>query len=282
MKRPLLHLGACAGLLNLSMSGNTRTATAALSPPQAINCVPALITALAVCGVLGGISLLVPPFIDWDSAVGFLAWRGTLLGAANSIIAVDHEDIARDTVWFLTVWSPGQYLVPGAISVLGVPLGAAMTLTVALALLTSLIGWVMVVRTFAPRTSLALLVVVLIGSFHYSTHAFSTYHGGEILLQAATPWLVLAAYRVPEMDAVRAALLAAGAVFFAFFAKLAGLIVVAAALVAGSSVCFAFRRRITHGMIGGALGAVAALAILYITFSERADAGFRDELVCTV
>lgn len=100
-----------------------------------------------------------------------------------------------------------------------------MTLTVPLALLASLIGWIMVVRAFVPSTSLAILVVVLIGSFHYSTHAFSTYHGGEILLQAATPWLVLTAYRVPEMDAVRSALLAAGAVLFAFLAKHSGPIV---------------------------------------------------------
>ena len=223
-----------------------------------IDCVPAIIAALAICGVLGAISLFVPPFIDWDSANGFLAWRGTLLGAANSIISPDPANIARDRGWFLTVWSPGQYLAPGAISLLGVPLGIAMTLTVALALLVSLIGWVMVVRAFAPRTSLALLVAVLIGSFHYSTHAFSTYHGGEILLQAATPWLVLTAYRVPEMDGVPAALLVAGAVCFALFAKLAGLIVVAAALVAGNMVSLAFGRRITHGMIGGALDHMSA------------------------
>ena len=69
-----------------------------------------------------------------------------------------------------------------------------MTLTVTLALLASLIGWVMVVRTFAPRTSLAILAVVPIGSFHYPTHEFSSYHGGEIPLQAAAPWLVLAAH----------------------------------------------------------------------------------------
>jgi hypothetical protein len=98
---------------------------------------------------------------------------------------------------------------------------------------------------------------------------FGIYHGGEILLQAATPWLVLTAYRVPEMDAVPAALLAAGAVSFAFLAKLTGLIVVAAALVAGSLVVLAFARRITHGMIGGALGALAAFAILYVVFLSR-------------
>ena len=157
-----------------------------------------------------------------------------------------------------------------------------MTLTVPLALLASLIGWIMVVRAFVPSTSLAILVVVLIGSFHYSTHAFSTYHGGEILLQAATPWLVLTAYRVPEMDAVRSALLAAGRCPLCVPSEAFGTYRIAAALVAGSLVHFSVGRRITHGMIGGALGAVAALAILYITFSERADAGFRDELVCTV
>jgi hypothetical protein len=269
MKNPFLNLGAWTGLRCPSESGNTRTPATALSHPQAINCVPALITTLAICGVLSGISLLIPPFIDWDSANGFLAWRGTVLGAVNSIITADRANIARDTVGFLTVWSPGQYLVPGAISLLGVPLGIAMTLTVALALLASLIGWVMVVRAFAPRTSLAFLVAVLIGSFHYSTHAFSTYHGGEILLQAATPWLVLTAHRVPDMDAAPAALLAAGAVCLAFLAKLTGLIVVAAALVAGSMVSLMFGRRITRGMIGGALGALATLAILYVAFFSR-------------
>jgi hypothetical protein len=193
---------------------------------MSVNIRRALITALAICGVLTGISLLVPPFINVDTGHGFLAWRGTVLGAANSIIAPDPANIARDSVEFLAYLSPGQYLVPGVISLLGVPLGIAMTLTVALSLLASLVGWVMVVRTFSPRTSLALLVVALIGSFHYSTHAFSTYHGGEILLQAVTPWLVLTAYRVPDMEVVPAALLVAGAVFLAFLAKLTGLIVV--------------------------------------------------------
>ena len=266
MKKSLLRLGAWAELFCFS---DTWTATADLSHRQAIDCVPAVIAAVAICGILGGISLLVPPFIDWDSAFGFLAWRGTLLGAANSIISPDPANIAHDAVGFLTVWSPGQYLIPGAISLIGVPLGVAMTLTVVLALLASLIGWVMVVREFAPRSGLAILVVVLIGSFHYSTHAFGTYHGGEILLQTAIPWVILTGYRAPAMDVVPAALLAACAVFFAFLAKLTGLIVVAAALAAGNMVSLAFGRRITHGMIGGALGALAALVILYVAFLSR-------------
>jgi len=246
-----------------------RAAPATPLPPQTIDWVPTLIAALAICGVLSGISLLVPPFIDWDSANGFLAWRGTLRGAVNSGITPDYANIARDTTSFLTAWSPGQYLVPGAISLLGVPLGVAMTLTVALGLVASLLGWVMVVRAFAPRTSLGILIVMLVGLFHYSTHSFSTYHGGEILLQAATPWLVLAGCRVPEMDAIPAAVLAAGVVFLAFMAKLTGLIVGAAALVAGSWMFLTLSRRITRGMIGGAFGALGTLALLYVAFLWR-------------
>ncbi|MGC1891225.1 MAG: hypothetical protein WA709_34980, partial [Stellaceae bacterium] len=78
MKRPRPQPGAWARLLGPSVQGIVPTATAALSHRQAITCVPALVAALAISGVLGGISLLVPPFIDWDSANGFLAWRGTL------------------------------------------------------------------------------------------------------------------------------------------------------------------------------------------------------------
>ena len=171
-------------------------------------------------------------------------------------------------VWFLTVWSPGQYLVPGAISLLGVPLGIAMTLTVVLALWVSLTGWVMVVRTFAPRTSLALLIVVLIGSFHYSTHAFSTYHGGEILLQATTPWLVLTAYRVPEMHAAPAVLLAAGLYSLRFLRNLQDLL--SRVLRLWPAVSLVSRSAADHpGTIGSALGALAGLAILYLAFLSR-------------
>jgi hypothetical protein len=144
-----------------------------------------------------------------------------------------------------------------------------MTLTVALALLCSLLGWMFVVRAFVPDTPLALLVVVLVGSFHYSTFAFRTYRGGEILLQAVTPWLILAADRVPEMSVVRAALLAAGSVLVAFMAKLTGLIVVAAALMAASLVSIAVGRRISHGIVGGALGAVTAFVVIYVSFFSR-------------
>jgi hypothetical protein len=111
--------------------------------------------------------------------------------------------------------------------------------------------------------------VILIALFHYSTHAFSTYHGGEILLQAVTPWLILAAYRLPQAGASAAALLAAGVVFLGFFAKLTGVIVALAALAASGLVLLASSRRFTRGLFGGAFGAMAALVLLYFGFLSR-------------
>jgi hypothetical protein len=260
---PSLRLMSWAGL------HDRRPATIAPSNPQVIDLLPALFTSLAICGLLGCVSLFVPPYVSWDSGWGFVAWRGTLLGAANSIISPDPANIARDTAAFLTEWSPGQYLIPGAISLIGIPLGTAMTLTAALSLLATLIGWVIVLEAFALQTRLAVLIIVLIGLFRYSTMTFGVYWGGEVLMQAATPWLILTARRVPEIGFIPAALFTAAAVFVAFLAKLSGLIIAAAALVAGSMVALAFGRRITRGMIGGAVGALAVVAIVYLGFLTR-------------
>jgi hypothetical protein len=261
--RPSPRLMAWAGL------HDGRTATAASSHPQVIDPAPALFTAFAICGLLGCISLFVPPYINWDSGWGFVAWRGTLLGAANSIISPDPANIVYDTAAFLTEWSPGQYLIPGAISLIGIPIGIAMTLTAVLSLLASLIGWIMVLEGLALQTRLAVLVIVSIGLFRYSTMSFGVYWGGEVLMQAATPWLILTARRVPEMNIVPATLFTAAAVFVAFLAKLSGLIIAAAALAAGSIVALTFGRRITRGMIGGALGALAVIAVVYLGFLSR-------------
>ena len=279
MKKPSPHLGVWARLFVFPASGNSRTAAVTLRHPQTI--VPALIAALTICGVLGGISLFVPPFIENDTGYGFLAWRGTLLGAANSFITADPTNIAEDKVEFFTMFKPGLYMIPGAISlIMGVPLGIAMTLTVTLSLLACLVGWAMVVRAFAPRTSLALLVMVLIGSFRYSTSEFGIYHGGEILLQATTPWLVFDGLSRSANGSDLAALLSAGAVFLAFLAKLTGIIVVAAALVAGGLVCFAYGRGI-HSQHDRRRyrGSGSSRHPLHHFSFERVDSGFRRELV---
>src|SRR5262245_26864162 len=65
-------------------------------------------------------SLYIPPKIHADSGVGFLALRSMAEGGAfNSITAPDPVNIATDSVYFVSWWSPGQYLVPGSFIWLG-------------------------------------------------------------------------------------------------------------------------------------------------------------------
>src|SRR5262245_13860499 len=70
---------------------------------------------LSVPMILFLTSLYIPPRIVPDSINGFLAFRDMLAGGAfNSIASPDPDNIANDVVAFLTLWSPGQYLVPGS------------------------------------------------------------------------------------------------------------------------------------------------------------------------
>ena len=205
-----------------------------------------------------------------DSGWGFLAWRGTLLGHPNFAFAPDPANIARDNMGFMSTWSPGQYLIPGLVSFLGVPIGVAIVITVAAASITSVFGWLRVVAAIAPQTaSSGVVLVLLLETFRYATLPFGIYDGGEILIQAATPWIVLAAFRIPQLDTLNAALLAGGTALLAFLAKLSGLIVAGAAFGAVGMLVLFSTHRINKGLMGGMCGVLIAFATIYVFFISR-------------
>lgn len=230
----------------------------------------AAILACILCGLLTVVSLLVPPGLNFDPGMGMLEWR-TLAegGPVNSIVVPDPADISKDRTEFVAWWSPGQYLIPGMFTLLGLQLGPAISITAGLSLLGCLLGWIRVLKHFAFSPQAATLAVVFLSLFPYSTINFRIYLGGEILLQSVTPWLILASCYVPVTSAIRAAILAGLVVLVAFFAKLTGVLVACAALAAGSLVALLRLRRITPGMTAGAAGAILALGFLYAIWFSR-------------
>jgi hypothetical protein len=230
----------------------------------------ATVLAFILCGLLTIVSLFVPPGLNFDPGIGMLEWR-TLVegGPSNSIVSPDPADISKDRIQFITWWSPGQYLIPGVFTVLGLRLGPALSLTAGLSLLCCLLGWIRVLKHFAFSPQAATLAVVLLAAFPYSTINFRIYDGGDILLQGVTPWLILAACHVPVVSALRAAGLAGAAILIGFFAKLTGVMVAGVALIAGSLVALMRLRRITTGMVAGATGAIVAVGLLYATWFSR-------------
>jgi hypothetical protein len=230
----------------------------------------ATVLAFILCGLLTLTGLLVPLSLGQDPSQGVMEWRTLAAGGPmNSIITPDPADISRDRATLVTWWSPGQYLIPGIFTLLGIRLGTAFTITVGVSLLSCLLGWIHVAKHFAlgPRT--ATLAVLFIATFRYSTLSFGIYNGGEILLQGITPWLILAGCRAPAMSALRAAGLVCLAIWIAFFAKLTGVMVASAALFAGAVEALIRLRRITAGMVGGAVGAILALGALYVAWFSR-------------
>src|SRR5882724_6709653 len=135
---------------------------------------------VAICVILGTISFFVPPSMYSDSGKGFLAWRGTLLGCLNCILAPDSENISYDSVRFLNLWSPGQYIVPGVISLSGAQLGVAITITCALCFFLGLLGWIKVSQKFLPNSQAVIAIVFAVGLFRYSTLPFGIYNGEEV------------------------------------------------------------------------------------------------------
>jgi hypothetical protein len=225
----------------------------------------AQIVAVATVAAMTAIASTAAPFVAYDPAFGLVRWHALLQGAPlDSSLGPDPADIARDVVSAASWWSPGQYLAPGILTLTGMRLGVALVVVASLSNLAALLGWIAVARAFALGPLVAMAATVLIAAFRYSSSAYGVYSGGEILLQAATPWIVLAAWRVPQTMWPMAALLGFAAVALGFAAKLNGLIVAASAFAAAGTLALYQTRRVSPGLIGGALGAVLAALLIYV------------------
>lgn len=226
--------------------------------------------AIVLCGLLTLISLAIPPSVSHDPAWGMQEWRSWRAGnPLNTLSHPDSDDISKDVTNPFMWWSPGQYLVPGALTLLGLRLGTAFSLVAGLSLLSCLLGWIEIARYFALFPKSALLFTIFIATFRYSTLPFGVYNGGEVLLQGLTPWLILLACRVSSIKAVYSAPLVFLAVLLAFFLKLTGIIVVGAALLACGVEVVVRLRRVTAGMMAGAVGAAGALGVLKVLWFSR-------------
>jgi hypothetical protein len=208
-------------------------------------------------------SLRVLPEVTADSGCGFLVLRSMQRGAAfNVALMPDPLDITRDVGAFQTWWSPGQYLVPGMLETLGLRIGVAISLTILLATVCGLVGWRRVATMIDAPRGVTNQFVFGLATVHFVQAGFRVYHGGEVLLFACAPWALLAvlyALRSGPMPAFGITILA-GAILF--FAKLTGLVVLAAIIIGVSAVEIASARRLRPPVIGIWLAAIVLVMLL--------------------
>ena len=132
-----------------------------------------------------------PPILNPDSASGFAIWESARHGAPwNSVLIPESADISRDRAVFVTWWSPGQYVVPGWWRYAGFSWGQAMLLTTLFGLWIQAGGcWWLARSVGLTSTAAAWLTLAATLQWH-SLQQFGHFRGGEVLIEAAAPWLL--------------------------------------------------------------------------------------------
>jgi hypothetical protein len=212
------------------------------------------------------ISLFIPPGMNGDSAAGFFVFRSMLAGGPfNYFTEPDPSNIANDIAVFQTLLSPGQYLVPGLFVWLGADYGLAISLTVLIATVIGVLGWMQVARSFDVSPFVLHLFLFGLVTFRYVTAPFRFYNGGEVLLFAVLPWSLHALRWVATKPAASCFAISVLSAALLFFVKLTGLVAFAANVLAIGFLDLFSRRKLTSSSLAMYAGSVVA-ALLFSIF----------------
>jgi hypothetical protein len=172
--------------------------------------------AVAVLAVTAGIATITPA-IDSDTTWAILAAEQRLRGLPNTLqqmIVADPDDLARDRPQSIGWAAPGHqeafYLLRRA----GLSFGAALKTMIVACWLAGIVGWGLYFWIAAPNRRIAPWLIALFAFFRMSHYHAFVFFGGDLLLWAIFPFVVLAnirAIRAAEDGAGRGWALAAGA-----------------------------------------------------------------------
>lgn len=189
--------------------------------------VPMLVTL-----IIGVYSFIAPPAIFPDPSWGFQAMRSMELGGGfNQIVGPDNADIAKDYGYFLTWWSPGQYLVPYFFkSLFGLNAGQAAVITSVFCEVVGLLGFFAFFKKIGFKPVLAAISVAFISCqmFYYVPYAF--YNGGEVLMFAYAGWFLYGCFYFKK-NSIPMLLFVLLAGWVGFFSKSSMLLVYASGLL---------------------------------------------------
>ncbi|MCX6953946.1 MAG: hypothetical protein NTV51_17500 [Verrucomicrobia bacterium] len=154
-------------------------------------------TAVALYGV---VSWAVPPELFNDTAAGYQVWLAMRAGGPfNCNVGPTLDNLAESVATFQSWWAPGQYLVPGFFQLLGLSLGRATLVVVALGSVLRIWGY----WRLWLACGVAPLLAAECGIVAVFARPFSGYFGnpyvGDVLQAAAVPWLAILVWRWREL-----------------------------------------------------------------------------------
>ncbi len=136
----------------------------------------------------------IPLVLGDDPGFGFNVWQSMQKGSHfNTITVSDSSVISQGKDVFIAWWSPGQYLVPVAISsLLNLTYERSCLLITILFTIWGLLGWYKIYATQQYHSTVIVWsLFFILTSRSVTTTQFLNYTGGEILFFGGAPWLIL-------------------------------------------------------------------------------------------
>jgi hypothetical protein len=216
-------------------------------------------------------ALLIRPSLLPDPSWALLVPNSARDGAAwNHVIEPNPDNIALDASRFLSVMSPGQYVLPDLLSRAGLSTGAAIATVSITASLLGLLAWYWFFRVLGYGAAASTIACLLLAASRNYNQPFLTYPGGEVLAFAAFP--VLAGFTVRLRDSKWLPLYAVAAMFLVFFAKNSVPIYMGAWIAAQSLVTWSrhgFGRANLLLPAATVLAAGGSMVAIYVGYSSR-------------
>jgi len=128
-----------------------------------------------------------------DNFDGFLALKGWLNGGPfNHVHYVNAEDLTKESYGFQVWYSPGQYMMPYAVQVLaGISFISSLQVFSVIELFVLITGCYKLFKTYGYERKVILVSLIVILLTRTVLINYSFYGGGDYLLLAFFPWLIL-------------------------------------------------------------------------------------------
>ena len=209
--------------------------------------------------------------ISWDPSYGLLAAQQHRVGMSPSIfklVEADPVNISQLVETPVSYWAPAYQFIPYAFRFFGFSWGESLNLTLAVALIVGAIGWFKYFARIFGSTEFACWLSALLALTRFRWTMALTYDGGDQLIWAASPWVLISAAtafeRIQERDlygaSVRSGL--AGALGASLFAlKFSGVFVAIGSAAVFASLCV--KRRYWMMLAFAGFGFSAVILAIY-------------------
>jgi len=152
------------------------------------------VAAVGVMLILVVAAAVLPKSVSWDPSYGMLAADHFVTGRSSDLTLfrmADAAELSRDLNYDPGYWAPGYQFIPWLCRFGSLSWGVALQITVAASLALGLVGWGIYFWRTLESAALAACLLLAVACSRYSWVHTVVYQGGDLLLWAAAPWVML-------------------------------------------------------------------------------------------